>query len=336
MGGRRVRRAGRHHAPHRARIPGARLHRPDHRGRRRHAAVPPGRGDAGQDRQQRLGRLRMLLGAHAAGDAGRRARGAGRHHRHHGAAGQAAGRAPAERQAGAGRLHELPAQPDQQGRLAAAPQHPQRLQDHGAAGRRRRLEPGAGADALLVDVPRRDARGPAHRDATRRLVLLPHQPVDLVLGHAGAGREDGALPVRGGVRLHARREQPFRRRAAARRHRPGKPAADPHRRHQVRRAVLGPPGLRAAPAGGRDAWRNARLHRHRDRAGTPHRPAGALQRRHQPRRRRCPAAHRARRLRAAEDVAHDRDAIWDAVCAPAPSSAAAPRCTASTGGASRG
>ena len=43
--------------------------------------------------------------------------------------------------------------------------------------------------------------------------------------------------------------------------RPREPAADPHRRLQVRRAVLGPPGLRAAAAGGRDARRGARLHR---------------------------------------------------------------------------
>ena len=67
---------------------------------------------------------------------------------------------------------------------------------------------------------------------------------------AARRRADGALPVRRRVRVHARRDQPLRRRAAARRDRPREPAADPHRRHQVRRAVLGPPGLRVAPAGG--------------------------------------------------------------------------------------
>ena len=46
---------------------------------------PVGR-HARQDRQQRLGRLRVLLGAHPARRAGRRAGGAGRHARHHGAA----------------------------------------------------------------------------------------------------------------------------------------------------------------------------------------------------------------------------------------------------------
>ena len=56
----------------------------------------------------------------------------------------------------------------------------------------------------------------------------------------GARREDGALPVRRRVRLHARRDQPLRRHAAARRDRPREPAADPHRRLEVRRAVLGP------------------------------------------------------------------------------------------------
>ena len=34
------------------------------------------------------------------------------------------------------------------------------------------------------------AQGPAARHAARRVVRLPHQPGDLVLGHGGAGRED--------------------------------------------------------------------------------------------------------------------------------------------------
>ena len=51
---------------------------------------------------------------------------------------------------------------------------------------RRTLEPGARADAFLVDVPRRDAERPAARHVARRLVRLSHQPGDLVLGHGGA------------------------------------------------------------------------------------------------------------------------------------------------------
>ena len=84
-------------------------------------------------------------------------------------------RAAAERQARARRLHALPAEPDRQGALVAQAQHPQRLPHHGAAGGRRSLEPGAGADAFLLDVPGRHARGPAARHAARRLVRLPHQ-----------------------------------------------------------------------------------------------------------------------------------------------------------------
>jgi hypothetical protein len=60
-----------------------------HRDRRRHPAAAPGGGHARQVGEQRLGRLRVLLGAHGAGHAGGRARGAGRHPRHHGAAEQA-------------------------------------------------------------------------------------------------------------------------------------------------------------------------------------------------------------------------------------------------------
>jgi phenylacetyl-CoA:acceptor oxidoreductase len=51
---------------------------------------------------------------------------------------------------------------------------------------------------------------------------------------AGGGREDGAFPLRRRLRLHARRDQSLRRHPAARRDRPREPAADPHRRHQVR------------------------------------------------------------------------------------------------------
>ncbi len=65
-------------------------------------------------------------------------------------------------------------------------------------------------------------------------------PGDLVLGHGCARREDGAPAVRRRVRLHARRDQSLRRRAAAGRDRSRKPAADPDRRLEIRRAVLGP------------------------------------------------------------------------------------------------
>ncbi len=292
----RLRRQGRRHAQDRAGIFRARLRRPDHRDRRQDHAVPARGGVAGQDRQQRLGRLRMLLGAHAAGLPGRRARGARRNHRHHRAAGAADVGAAAGRQARPRRFHALPAEPDRQGALVAQSQHPQRLPHHGAAGGRRSLEPGPGADPFLLDVPGRHAGRPAARHLARRLVRLPHQSRDLVLGHRGAGREDGEVPLRRGLRLHPRRDQPFRRRAAARSHRPGKPATDPHRRHQVHRAVLGPRGLRLAPAGGGRARRVARLHRDRQRTGAAHRPHGEIHRLDQQGRRRRAAQGRAHRL----------------------------------------
>jgi len=90
LGRRHLRHPGRDHPPHRRRIPGERLRRRDDRDRRRDAAVPPRRGHARQDRQQRLGRLRVLLGPHHACHVGGRAGSAGRDNRHHGAAQQAA------------------------------------------------------------------------------------------------------------------------------------------------------------------------------------------------------------------------------------------------------
>ncbi len=110
VGERHLRRARRDHAAHRQRISGSRAHRRDHRDRRQDAAVPPGRGGARQDGQQRLGRLRVLLGAHHARGAGRRARSPRRNARHHGAAQSPAFRAARERQAGSRRLHGLSAQ----------------------------------------------------------------------------------------------------------------------------------------------------------------------------------------------------------------------------------
>ena len=66
MGGGDLRRAGGHHPPDRERVPRPCARRRDDRDRGRDAAVAAGRDLARQDRQQRLGRLRMLLGAHAA------------------------------------------------------------------------------------------------------------------------------------------------------------------------------------------------------------------------------------------------------------------------------
>ncbi len=111
-------------------------------------------------------------------------------------------------------------------------------------------------------------------------------------------RHDGTLPVHGRLRLHARRDEPPRGYPAARGDRPRKPAADPHRRVEVRRAVLGLHGFRAAPAGRRDAGRRARLHRDRDRARAPHRPAREVQR----------VDQQGRRRRAAQGPALGRDA----------------------------
>ena len=258
-------------------------------------AVPAGGGVAGQDRQQRLGRLRMLLGAHAAGrawSARSRCRAAPSAPRC--AWSRPMSRAAAERQARSRRLHALPAEPDRQGALVAQAQHPQRLPHHGAAGGRRPLEPGAGPDPFLLDVPGRHA-GRACRASRLPDVWFVYRtnPAISFWDTHGPGREDGALPVRRRLRLHPRRDQPFRRRAAARGDRPGKPAADPHRRHQVHRAVLGPRGLRPAPAGGGRARRGARLHRDRQRTGAAHRPHRQVRRLHQQGRRRRAAQGRA-------------------------------------------
>ncbi len=212
-------------------------------------------------RSTTAGAATSAAGRARAGDAGRRARGAGRHAGHDGAPQPAGAGARRQRAGRPRRVHGLPAQPDRQGALVAQPEHPQRVPDDGAACRQRAVEPGARADALLVDVSRRDAEGTAESHLPRRLVRLSHQPGDLVLGHACHRRQDRALSVRRRVRLHARRDQPLRRHPAARRDRPREPAADPHRRLEVRRAVLEPPGLRAAPAGSRDTGRGARLHR---------------------------------------------------------------------------
>ncbi len=73
------------------RISRSRARRRDDRDRRRDACLSSGGREPGQDRQQRLGRLRVRLGAHHARRAGRRARGARRHARHDRAAQSPAG-----------------------------------------------------------------------------------------------------------------------------------------------------------------------------------------------------------------------------------------------------
>ncbi|MDW8469792.1 MAG: molybdopterin-dependent oxidoreductase [Burkholderiales bacterium] len=97
------------------------------------------------------------------------------------------------------------------------------------------------------------------------------------------------FPFRRRDGLHARRDQPLRRHPAARSGRPREPSAHPGRRFQIHRAILAARRLRAAAAGGRAGGGCARFHRHRDRACPTHRAARSLQRRDQPRRRRCAA-----------------------------------------------
>ena len=116
----------------------------------------------------------------------------------------------------------------------------------------RPVEPGARPDPSRLD----DAEGgfrPGCRAAPPPDVWFVYRtnPAISFWDTAAVGRRDGAVPVHRLLRLYARRDQPLGRRAAARLHRPGEPAAPAHRRHEIHRAVLGPPGLRAAPSGGR-------------------------------------------------------------------------------------
>ena len=82
-----------------------------------------------QDRDERLGRLRVLLGAHRAGGAGRRPRGAGRDRRHHRAAEPAGPEPPRLGPPRPRRIHGAAAEPDGQGHLGRRAPHPQRLPD---------------------------------------------------------------------------------------------------------------------------------------------------------------------------------------------------------------
>ena len=91
---------------------GARAGRRHHRHRGRQVPAPAGGGAARQDRDQRLGRLRVLLGADGAGRARRGSRGPRRHPRDHGAAQPARPEPPGLGAAGPRRLHGAAAQPD--------------------------------------------------------------------------------------------------------------------------------------------------------------------------------------------------------------------------------
>ena len=157
------------------RVSRSRAGRRDDRDRRQDAAVPAGSGEPRQDGQQWLGRLRVLLGPHHAGDAGRRARSAGRHAGHDGAAEPAGARRAGEREARPRRFHGVSAQSDRQGALAPEPKSATRT------GRWCRSPPdGPWSQALgpthfswmfLDETP----QGPAARHAARSLVRLPHQ-----------------------------------------------------------------------------------------------------------------------------------------------------------------
>ena len=114
------------------------------------------------------------------------------------------------------------------------------------------------------------------------------------------------FPVHRLLRPDARRNQPRRRRAAARLHRSRRPAADAHRRHQIHRAVLGSSGLRAARSGGAAAGRGEGFHLDRHRARAPHRPARGIQRGDQSRRRRRQAEGRELRFLARRDQGAQR------------------------------
>jgi hypothetical protein len=111
----------------------------------------------------------------------------------------------------------------------------------------------------------------------RSLVLLPHQPLDLLLGHArpsSRSRAEFSFIVASPTR--ATRPTTWPTCCCPSATDLESDAADPRRRHQVHGAVLGPRGLRAAPAGRGAAGRGARLHLDRHRTGAPHRPARAL------------------------------------------------------------
>ena len=152
MGGADLRCAGRHHPPYRQRVSRPRACRRDDRDRGRDAAIAAGLDLARQDRQQRLGRLRVLLGAHAArpvwserlevpgGTLGTTVR-----------LNRPADNRWSSVKPGPGRLHALSDEPNRQERLDLASAGAQRPPHVGAAGRQLGLEPGARTDAPGLD-----------------------------------------------------------------------------------------------------------------------------------------------------------------------------------------
>ncbi len=204
LGGGGMRRAGCDHPPHRRRIRRGCLHRPDHRDRRAHPALPPGRGHARQGRMQRLGRVPVRVVAENPRHSDGRARSAGRHARYRGQAGAPCGVA---RRLGTARgrwLHAIPVQRDLGLGLDEAPAHPQRLQDTGAAGVGFALVAGARAFPPALAFPQAPAGALAAHHGARRLVLLPHQPGNLFMERAGGGQSPGGVPLHRRLRLYRR------------------------------------------------------------------------------------------------------------------------------------
>src|SRR5207302_3737259 len=213
------------------------------------------------------------------------------------------------------RLHGPAAEPDVEEGLAGAADEPQRPQDAGAARVGRLVVGRAVAGPAAVALHGRSTAEVAGADAARGVDRRPQQPGDLLLGQRSGDVQAQALSVRGGVRLHAARDELVLRPAAARRDRPGVVRALPRRRHEVRRVVLGAPGRGAAPAGRRLPVRHQGPHRRRHRALAPARPARALQRGAEPRRRARRAAQTAQYdVSLDASTPHTSAEIWDRAC----------------------
>ena len=196
---------------------------------------PPGGGDAGQDRQQRLGRLTSAAG---------RARCWPRWSAALEVPGGTIGTTVRlnrphddrlrEREARAGRLHGLSAQPDRQGALVAAVRTSAtptgrwcRWPATGRGARRSGRRTSRGCSSTRRPRACRASRCPTSGSST-----APTRR-----SRSGTRRRSGEqmarFPFVVAFALHAGRDEPLRRHPAARRHRPREPAADPHRRHQV-------------------------------------------------------------------------------------------------------
>ena len=208
---------------------------------------------------------------------GRRARGAGRHARHHGAADR--GRCPSAMQSvkpGPDGFMHYPMNPTDKAHWSPRPNIRNAYRTHGAAGRPTALEPGAGADAFLVDVPRRDAQGPAHasRCPTSGSSIAPTR------------RSRSGTPRRSARRSRASRSSS---RSPTRATRPTTTAdillPDATDLESLQLIRIGGTkfieqfwdheGFALRQPAVADARRGARLHRDRHRAGAPHRPARA-------------------------------------------------------------